>query len=264
MKVLTLLIAFTLALVAGAPAARAAETWLPEFDASKHVYLAPQLANHPSKPVTFSEDFEAKINELAKKHGLSIYVIATEQGDELEGDRSRFAPNLLHTTLYGRWRVQPGFSEDRILMILWVRFKEDPDHSSFAARSGSFLHGYGIDRQRFFDPNGPVLSAKRQFMPQDPQGAFLAVIKNVNDEVDSKIASGSSGSTSGGAGALILVAGLAIIGFLLLVWFIRWLAAGGGSQSSGGSSGSSCSSSSCGASSCGGGGCGGGGCGGGG
>lgn len=200
-KVLALaLLAVLVTLVFSPASARAAgNTWLPPFDPAKHVYVAPALANHPTHPFKPDEQFERALEQLAAKHQLSVYVIATEQGDDLSGERKRWAPDHLHNQVWEKWSSASGFNESRILLIEWVRSRDNPGMSSTAARAGSAVQAYGITRESFFDQSGPVFTAIRAYLPQDPRGCFLAIVSNVNRELDSYLTannppSGSSAS----------------------------------------------------------------------
>lgn len=220
----------------------AAETWLPDFDQNVHVYVDSKLTG---RGVNFGADFEAKVQKAASVHGLSVYVIATEQGDELTvPDRPNWAADMLHTRLWNKWYYAKGFSQDRILILLYIKGK-DQDICSTAARSGNYLHGLGVDRNKFYSANGPVMPVVRQYMGTDPARGLLTIIDNVNAEVTS--------AKTKQAEAIPQWVWIVVI-LAILVLLICCLSRVGGGGSGGGSG--------CGGG-CGGGGCGGG-CGGGG
>src|SRR4029453_1726087 len=173
--------------------AQAADTWLPDFDASTHVYVDQKMQDR----VHLGSDFAALVAQKGSVNGLSIYVVFAEQGDELSSSsRNDWAPNMLHGRLWDRSRYQSGFSEDRILILLYVREK-DSNAGSIAVRSGSYLHGLGLDRNHFSSGSGPVMPAAKQDMRTDPQRGVLTIIDNINAEVTQAKQGGSTSTSSG-------------------------------------------------------------------
>jgi len=261
----------------GASPAQAADTWLPDFNPNTHVYVDQKIQDR----VHLGSDFARLVDDKGAVNGLNVYVVVSEQGDELaSGGRNDWAPNMLHGRLWDRWRYQSGFSEDRILILLYIREK-DGNAGSIAVRSGSYLHGLGLDRSHFSSSSGPVMPPAKQYMRTDPQTGLLAIIDNINNEV-AQAKQGGAPSTGSGVSTpwlfgwpvwVWIVIGIIIV-VLIIVLLARASGSGGGSSGGGwfiASCGGSSSGSSCGGgggggsssgSSCGGGG-GGGGCGGG-
>ncbi len=168
-----------------APAqAQASSTWLPSFDRGTHVYVDPALSKHPSYPVTFS-GMEKEVNSLSTKHGIDVYVVATER----DFDPNRVIAAEIAEDLVARWSGRSDFSKEKFLVIVWVRQETNPNKGSVAAYAGNKLQGYGFTKSRMNDRvYGPVIPALKQYMPQDPQQAMLQVIRNVNTGVDQAIA----------------------------------------------------------------------------
>ncbi len=220
---LTALFAFIL----GALPAQAADTWLPDFDPAVHVYVDGKMTSRVNLP----PDFTAQVANRAEATGLNVYIVVTEQGDELSvGSRDSWAKDMLHARLWDRWRHQSGFSEDRILVILYVRSK-DSDAGSTAARAGSYLHGLGLTRDHFSSSNGPVIPTIKKFMRADPATALLTILDNVNAEVKAGgVSQTPFWSTPGWFGWPYWVWTLIIIAIVLLLLIILVRASGGGSD----------------------------------
>lgn len=183
-RLLTLVVVLFVAAIAQPVSAQAAgQTWLPEFSSGKHVYLDPALKNHRNYPVDL-QNLENQAAAAGEKNGLSIYVIATEQGSDLPSGMKKMAvPKLEELT--ARWQSRPGFPKDNYLIILWVRYHDDPLHGSVAAQGGNKFSDYNMLASYFDDPNnGPVIPNLRRFMPQDPAGAFNAIMITVNSDID--------------------------------------------------------------------------------
>jgi hypothetical protein len=175
------LLVVIMGVLVSAQSAFAQTTWLPEFDAGKHVYIDPALANDPNYPVRY-DGLEKELVERGQKHGLQVFVIATKQGTDASAQGSNPAVAKVNELVL-KWQAQPGYPASDLLVIIWVR-SADPNTGWVAANGGSKLKGYGIDKSRFDSADGPVLPVLRQYMPNDPKGAMLAVVDNVNRSID--------------------------------------------------------------------------------
>src|SRR5215813_11262460 len=104
-RLLTLVAVLFVAAVAQPVSAQAAgQTWLPEFSSGQHVYLDPALKNNPSYPVDLKNLESTAVSE-GQKNGLEIFVIATQQGSDLDG--SKMAVRELDK-LSAKWQSRPG------------------------------------------------------------------------------------------------------------------------------------------------------------
>lgn len=248
---------------------QAASTWLPNFDPEKRVYVDPALESSSSNPLSaaVAEALANKLGALGEKHSLDVYLIAIEQGDDLSSDHKRWAPDLLHTKLWSKWKSSSKFNDHNSVVILWVRGR-DNGHMSTGVRVGDGLHDKGMSRSRLAASDGPVMTAIKANMPGQPEACFVAIVENINSELDSPHSSEVDLWV-----AFFWVMGFAIGLYLivcLLVWISKKSSGGSGGSSSGGDgffiffggcggSGGGCSGG-CGGGGCGGG-CGGGGCG---
>jgi hypothetical protein len=156
-------------------------TWTPQFNVEQRVYIDPNLANHPLSPVSFP-NLEPRIAEAAATHDLEVYVVATEQGEPVS-DNTNLAVRTLDE-LVTRWRSDANFPVDDYLIILWVRRSDDVNRGWVAANGGNELRAAGLTAERLSQDNGPVIPALRQYMPNDPQGAIVAIVENVSQELD--------------------------------------------------------------------------------
>lgn len=268
----------------GGKAALAKDTWLPNFSSTKHVHVDTALTNHATEPFDLDQDFRHKLDQLSKKSGLDVYVVASQAGGDLSSNSKRWAPELLHSKLWSKWSNSSGFDEKNSVVILWIR-GGDTNKMSTGVRVGDNLHSAGLSRNRLFASNGPVMSAISSHMPDEPAQCFVQIVENINAKVGDKFVdsakaeAGAEQEDDGGAFVLtcILIVVVCGAGFFLLWLICSWLfgsnnrnGRSGGSSGSDGGGGfffwggcSSCSSGG-GGGGCGGGGCGGGGCGGGG
>ena len=157
-------------------------TWMPKFNSNQHVYLDPKLTQNPTYPVRL-QGLDRQLEQAARQHNLEIYVVAAEQGQETLAPDSNWAVAKLDD-LIARWQNQRGFPGDRHLTIFWVRHFNNVNQGWVAANAGSSLRAQGLTANKFSDPNGPVIPALEQYMPNNPQQAILAIVSNVNQEID--------------------------------------------------------------------------------
>ncbi len=163
-------------------AAQAQETWLPAYSPDKHVYVDPLLSNSPQAPVRL-DALESTLIQQGQKHGLKIFVVATQEGSDLA--RSDVPGRDALDKLILKWQARPGFPSDSYLVVVWVRRADNPNKGSVAANGGNQFSDWNMTGAYFADPQkGPVVPNLRRFMPQDPQGAFQAIVETVNGDID--------------------------------------------------------------------------------
>lgn len=183
-----LLLPLVVALIAFASAttamAQSSQTWMPAFNPDQHVYIDQKLSEHGSKPVSLP-NLPAAIEEAQKVHKLKVYVIATEQGSESSASPTLAAKKLDELIL--RWSNDANFPKDDYLVIMWVRFKDDPARGSVAANGGNRLRAYGMSASHFSSDSGPVIPVLKQHMRERPELALTTIISNVNAEVTNAI-----------------------------------------------------------------------------
>lgn len=270
-SILTLL----LALVFGSTGTAIAgtTTWLPQFQKDQHVYVDPSLGQH-SQPLTADAQFQASVVELAKKHNLAVYVVITQEGDELkDGDYKNWARSMVRPLLYDRWSGLPDFAADRSVILLVVR-SQDGAHVSVAVTTGDTLRGWGLNKDFFNQSDSPVNKNVREVRLNTLPG-ILATLADINAAIDAKAPAPSPSTPQAEAESegwpQWLVILLIVTGVLFVIWIIwliiRWASGAGGSGSSSSGGGGffffgGCSGGGGGGSGCGGGG--GSGCGGGG
>lgn len=184
-KMQTILAGFALLLVAAIATPVQAQSWIPQFDANTHIYVDPALERHPTAPVDFN-GMSDEVKALQKKHGLQVYIVATQVDYDLNMPRGP-APDYVNR-VQSAWASRAGFPHEDFLLEVWVRHAGNPQKGSVAIYVGRKLVGYGFDAALLADRvNGPVTPALKQFMPADPHGALLQIIRNVNDRVDRTI-----------------------------------------------------------------------------
>lgn len=210
--------------LADSGSAQAADTWLPDFKAGQTVYVSPRLE---ADGFRLDSDFAEQVMILSGKHNLKVYIVATEQGGDVPPDRRRWAPWLLHYKVWQKLEHEVGdFREDRTVVILWVRSRDNPQLSSTGVRVGSALHKAGVTRDRLGQENGPVMTAVRAKLPHDPRGLFLSVLQNLNTALDKSHGTAKAPSAAPehskqeGSGMTIVWLFVGILALLLLVGIV--------------------------------------------
>lgn len=157
-------------------------TWSPSFNPQQQVYIDPKLAQHPTSPVSL-EGLSTALNKAATQHDLDIYVVAAEKNHAATEDQETNWAVVGLDQLASNWQGDRNFPRSRYLIVYWLRRVNDPSKGWVAANAGSELRQQGLTADEFSSPFGPVIPALRQYMPQDPQGAVLAIVNNVNAEL---------------------------------------------------------------------------------
>lgn len=179
---ITMALLFAFMAVAQPALAQSSTTWLPEFSRDRHVYVDPQLSNNRQAPVDLS-GLEPKLIQHGQKHGLQVYVVATEGGLDLSNASIPGRDALDKLVL--KWQSRSGFPTDNYMIIMWVRRADNPNKGSVAAQGGNLFSDWNMTAAYFADTqSGPVIPNLRRFMPQDPAGAFEAIIVTVNGDID--------------------------------------------------------------------------------
>lgn len=180
---LACLVSITILVVSGIhqpPSAIAATDWLPPFNPDQHVYVDPDLAQHPTAPVTF-EGFDPQLAPWVTDQNLQVYVVA-DQGEAGLDPSTNWATERV-SNVVEQWEALPEFPREDYLLIYWVRRADDLNRGWVAANAGDRPYRFGITAERLADPDGPVIQALKQYMPHDPQGAMVAVAQNVSQDI---------------------------------------------------------------------------------
>ncbi|MBX9939669.1 MAG: hypothetical protein K2Y32_10465 [Candidatus Obscuribacterales bacterium] len=164
-----------------ARAENSAPTYLPSFQYGTNTYVDDRLAGS----MRFDSAFAAQVRSLEAQHNLKFYVVVTERGNDLTGERRTWAASLLRNKLWDQWLNAADFKQaaQRSAILLMVRDYADPSHYSVALRVGDDLHKLGLNRDLFSAPNGPIVPALKTYLPVMPEQCLLAVLGNVNDLV---------------------------------------------------------------------------------
>jgi len=180
--VIVMALLFVMTAMAAPALAQTQPTWQPDFSPDRHVYVDPQLSNHRTAPVNLS-GIESSLIQQGQKHGLKVYVVATQMGTDLLNSDVPGRDAL--DALIQKWQAKPGFPADNYLIIMWVRRVDNPNKGSVAANGGNWFSDWNMTGDYFSDPNnGPVIPNLRRFMPQDPAGAMVAVVDSINADID--------------------------------------------------------------------------------
>lgn len=165
-------------------------TWLPDFVDGNTLYVDSRLTTLSvanQSPIKFSAGLAAEVERLARRNDLRFFVVVTEKGADLVGERRTWASSLLRNQLWRRWTANPAFARDasRAVVLLMVRDNQDVGKFSVALRVGGELNNLGLNPQLFSSQTGPILPAMKSHLPSDPEQCLLSVLENVNELVAS-------------------------------------------------------------------------------
>ncbi|MGP1383893.1 MAG: hypothetical protein ACTS2F_10065 [Thainema sp.] len=181
---LACLVSITILVVSGIhqpPSAIASTDWVPPFNPAQHVYVDPDLAQHPTSPVAF-EGLSEQLTPLMAEQNLQVYVIADQGETGLNLDTNWATERV--SDVVERWEALPEFPRNDYLLVYWVRRTDDLNKGWVAANAGDRPYELGVTENRLADPEGPVIRALKEYMPHDPQGAMVAVVRNVNRDIE--------------------------------------------------------------------------------
>lgn len=212
LKTIPLLLVMFFALVGPA---LAQSSWLPSYNSSQRIYIAPGV--DASVQQTYSSStWLSDLNAVSRVHDLDVYVIITASGND-SGNDARQAGPVLVRKLWDHWTNNVGFNSDRALIILMTG--DGRALTSVGVRAGDFLNRLGIQRSTMNDQSGPVIPVLRAYLTSDPASIPARIVGNINTIVTSKTTppatlSGGNQPTSGttegdnsmGFGTILLIA----------------------------------------------------------
>lgn len=172
------------ALVLSAGLAHAADCTVPEFDPQQHSYLSPTLQQ------------DAQLRD--RLNGLSAELVTAGSGHQIipyfvgcQASYKSGVPGVqLSHDVFEKWKTNSAFpSNGRVVVIAWVRNGYDTNHGSVGATAGQELQSLGFTGDYFASNGGPVLNVIRQYMPDDPKGEFVHIVREMDDEIAVQIES---------------------------------------------------------------------------
>lgn len=182
MSRLMLPLLLVVAMLSFAGTANAADTWLPRFDANKHVYVDPLLTNHAQAPVNVS-GLEQEIVQLGRQHNLQIFLVVSERGSE-NIPNDQFGVRMVDKIL-GSWTGAAGFPADNYLILTVFRLPDDFTKTARGYNPGPTLRAQGIEGQLLQD----ILNSHKGLLgANNVKGYARAVITDVNARIDQNIA----------------------------------------------------------------------------
>lgn len=227
LKTIPLLLVMFFALVGPA---LAQSSWLPSYNSSQRIYIAPGV--DASVQQTYSSStWLSDLNAVSRVHDLDVYVIITASGND-SGNDARQAGPVLVRKLWDHWTNNVGFNSDRALIILMTG--DGRALTSVGVRAGDFLNRLGIQRSTMNDQSGPVIPVLRAYLTSDPASIPARIVGNINTIVTSKTTppatlsggnqptSGTTeGDTSMGIGTILLIGGSLLLVALAFVFATR-------------------------------------------
>jgi uncharacterized membrane protein YgcG len=170
------------AMVSFGTPAYAADTWLPAFDANRHVYVDPLLTNSSAAPVNVS-GLEQEVVQAGRAHNLQIFFIISQRGSE-NIDNAQFGVTMIDK-IVRQWSGAPGFPSDNYLILTVFRLPNDVSKTARGHNPGPTLRQWGVDGavlQGILDNN------KGRLAVNDVRGYARAVMADVNARIDRNIA----------------------------------------------------------------------------
>ena len=115
-------------------------------------------------------------------------------------------------------------THDQVVIIAWVRNGLDTRHGSVGATGGQNLQDSGFTGDYFAADDGPVLGDIRSYMPDNPKGEFVHIIRQVGDDIDARKAQARQDAIDSAAEAKFLKGALkfceGLLAFCLLAWLV--------------------------------------------
>jgi hypothetical protein len=156
-------------------------TCVPTFDASKNVYVAPELAKDPTYPESLN-GLKEKLKQEDAKYGIQTIVVACQ----MQFDSRLYTPAVsLATSLAKRWENAPGFNKEKFLLVTYVRQAHSATGMSRAALAGSWLVSQGFGPAAMNDRNGPLGRDYRSYL-NDLPSMLANVTKQINNDLDAR------------------------------------------------------------------------------
>jgi hypothetical protein len=173
-----------LSLVAGAviaiglSSAAHADTWLPKYNSSEHVRIAPDV-DAATRANIESSSMASQVNTLSQQYGLDVYVIVTTTGSEVSGPVGSSGSPLVRR-VWDMW-TNHGLPSQRALVILMTG-KPGSNLSSVGVRAGEWMNGMGINRDTMNADDGPVRPVARDYLGSsyNPAAVPPAIVSNIN------------------------------------------------------------------------------------
>jgi hypothetical protein len=193
--------------------AHADDCVIPAFNEQQHTYLSSTLEQDAQLRAQLDGLSEELISAgKATGHAITPYFVACQKNYQ-DG-----VPGVVFShDVFANWMSSASFPwKDRVVVIAWVRNGYDKNHGSIGATAGQSLQDLGFDGDYFASRNGPILRDVRQFMPDNPKGEFVNIIRAIDDNIDSQI--GHQQFAQKSQHALVWLLGLGLV-----VWlFMRW------------------------------------------
>jgi hypothetical protein len=171
--------------------------WQPVLTPGQSVYIDPALVNHVASPIKFQADLEKQIDELQAKSGINYYVWAIETSDTPQKGKSLGVQKT--DEAIAAWSGLSAFPRDNYTLIVWARRADNP------AKGGMGINvSNGLKK-----PDVPAIL--KEYMPRNPQGAVMAIARDVAETKAVNAFLGKAGSVA------LLLLGISILGVLLLL-----------------------------------------------
>ncbi len=161
----------------------AADTWLPRFNQSQHVYVEPALIGSSTAPVNVS-GLEQELVQLGQKHNLQIFFVMAERGSE-NIDNAQFGAAMINRVL-AQWQGANGFPSDNYVLITVYRLPGgDWQKTARGGNLGPRIVNLGLSVSQFQDiMNGQ----KSRLGNNDVKGYVRNVVGTINSTIDQRIA----------------------------------------------------------------------------
>jgi hypothetical protein len=159
--------------------ASASECVVPQFNPDQHTYISPTLEQDPKLRDELN-GLSAELVATGNPHKIIPYFVACQMNYQ------QGVPGVQYShDVFDFWKSNAAFqSQGNVVVIAWVRNGLDTNHGSVGATAGQSLQDLGFTGDYFASSGGPVLNVIREYMPNDPKGEFVHIVREIGDEID--------------------------------------------------------------------------------
>ncbi|HEY9777832.1 MAG TPA: hypothetical protein V6C81_28990 [Planktothrix sp.] len=169
------LLTLVAALLLGTGSAFAAPTYTPDFNASHHVYVDPQLVGSAISSSQVAQ-LESDLEQRSKTEGVQYFFVYSLKGDETPAPGQKFA-SMVASKITSSWQAKSGFPLETYQLILIVRTTDG--RNQFTLNGGNLIQKEGLNPQLMDIGN----DAFKVHMPNDAAGFADQVADGINGAV---------------------------------------------------------------------------------
>ncbi len=179
MKTKMIIIAVVLLVLSSTIAFAADDCVVPQFNQQQHVYISAILQNDKQLMAQLG-GLAPELVEAGKSHEIVPYFVACQMNYQEGVPGVEFVHDV-----FEKWQDDKTFpAQAKVVVIAWVRNGLDTSHGSIGANAGQSLEALGLDADRFASQDGPILRDVRTYMPSNPKGEFVNIVRLMGKWID--------------------------------------------------------------------------------